>query len=85
MGFHSELWDFIGVAMEGLSYAVANCLANCFGTLGLEPCRCYGKAMVYHSGEDQSLGNCIAFAWMLLIVKYIEQIPGMAWEMHSGY
>ena len=84
MVYHSELWDFIGVAMEGLSYAVANC-ANCFGMLGLEPCRCYGKAMVYHSGEDQSLGNCIAFAWMLLIVKYIEHILGMAWEMHSGY
>ena len=25
------------------------------------------------------------FAWMLLIVKYIEHILGMAWEMHSGY
>ena len=77
MVYHSELWDFIGVAMEGLSYAVANC-AKCFGMLGLEPCRCYGNAMVYHSGEDQSLGNCIAFAWMLLIVKYIEQILSMA-------
>ena len=41
--------------------------------------------MVYHSGATQSLGNCIAFACMLLIVKYIEQILGMAWEMHSGY
>ena len=69
------LWDFIGVAMEGL-YA-ANC-ANCFGMLGLQPCRCYGKAMVYHSGATQSLGNCIAFACMLLIVKYIEQILSMA-------
>ena len=50
MVYHSELWDFIGIAMEGLSYAVANCLANCLRMLGLEPCRCYGKAMVYHSG-----------------------------------
>ena len=44
MVYHSELWDFIGVAMEGLSYAVANCLANCFGMLGLQPCRCYGNS-----------------------------------------
>ena len=51
---------------------------KCLRTLGLEPCRCYGKAMVWLGGEDQSLGNCIAFAWMLLIVKYIEQILSMA-------
>ena len=44
MVYHSELWDFIGVAMKGLSYAVANCLAKCLRTLGLEPCRCCGNS-----------------------------------------
>ena len=28
MVYHCELWDFIGVAMEGLSYAVANSIAS---------------------------------------------------------